>query len=151
MWKFFSHVFCVYIEVHVLWTCHCGKLGFGLQGQGDSLVVLPDNDHSACAGLWATGVPVIRTQLFLKNMFMYLNMCVCVHALSCFSCVRLFATVALQAPLSKGFSRQQYWSGLPWPLSGDLPDPGVKVASLMSPALADGFFTISATWETPSI
>ena len=151
MWKFFSHVFCVYIEVHVLWTCHCGKLGFGLQGQGDSLVVLPDNDHSACAGLWATGVPVIRTQLFLKNMFMYLNMCVCVHALSCFSCVRLFATVALQAPLSKGFSRQQYWSGLPWPLPGDLPDPGVKVASLMSPALADGFFTISATWETPSI
>ena len=48
-----------------------------------------------------------------------------------------------------GFSRQEYWSGLPFPPPGDLPDPGIKLASLESPALAGGFFTISATWEAP--
>ena len=58
--------------------------------------------------------------------------------LSLFSCVWLFATVwtvALQAPLSKGFSRQQYLSGLPFPPPGDLPDPGIKP---VSPALQVG-------------
>ena len=44
-------------------------------------------------------------------------------------------------PLSMGFSRQEYWSGLPLPTSRDLPDPGIKLASLGSPALADRFFT----------
>ena len=55
--------------------------------------------------------------------------------------VRLFATpwtVALQAPLSMRFSRQEYWSGLPFPASGDLPDPGIKP---VSSALAGRFFT----------
>ena len=52
--------------------------------------------------------------------------------------------IALQAPLSMGFSRQQYWSGLPCPLPGYLPDPGIEPTSLMSPALADGFFTTSS-------
>ena len=47
-------------------------------------------------------------------------------------------TVAHQAPLSKGFPRQEYWSGLPFPAPGDLPDPGIKPES---PALAGGFFT----------
>ena len=70
--------------------------------------------------------------------------------LSHFSCVRLFATpwtVAHQAPLSMGFSRQEYWSGLLCPPPGDLPDPEIKLESLMSPALASGFFTTSTTWE----
>ena len=53
--------------------------------------------------------------------------------------VRLFAT--LQAPLSDRFSRQEYWSGLPFPSPGGLPDPGIKLVSLLSPALAGGFFT----------
>ena len=44
-------------------------------------------------------------------------------------------TVALQAPLSMGFSRQEYWSGLPFPPPGDLPGPGMEPASPMSPAL----------------
>ena len=46
-----------------------------------------------------------------------------------------------------GFSRQDYWSGLPCPLPGDLPNPGIEPESLMSPALASGFFTTSATRE----
>ena len=60
------------------------------------------------------------------------------------SCVRLSVTlwtVACQAPLSVGFSRQEYWSGVPFPLSGDLPNPGIKSISLESPALVGGFFT----------
>ena len=63
--------------------------------------------------------------------------------------VRLFETlwtVACQAPLSVGFSRQEYWSGLPCPLPGDLPDPGIKPVSLMSPELAGVFFITSATY-----
>ena len=56
-------------------------------------------------------------------------------------------TVAHQAPLSMGFSRQEYWSGLPFPSPEELPDPGIKPESLMSPALAGGFFTTGATWE----
>ena len=50
-------------------------------------------------------------------------------------------TVAGQAPLSMEFSRQEYWSGLPFPTPGDLLDPGVKPSSLASPALAEGFLT----------
>ena len=65
-------------------------------------------------------------------------MCVCAQSLSC---VWLFVTpwtVAHQAPLSKRFPRQEYWSGLPFPSSGELPDPGTE---LTSPALASEFFT----------
>ena len=47
-------------------------------------------------------------------------------------------TAGHQAPLSMGFPRQEYWSGLPFPPPGDLPDPGIE---LVSPALAGGFFT----------
>ena len=68
--------------------------------------------------------------------------------LSCFSHVRLFATlwtVACKVPLSMGFSRQEYWSGLPFPSPGDLSNPGIKPESLMSPALVGGFFIASAT------
>ena len=49
--------------------------------------------------------------------------------------------VAHQAPLSMGFSRQEYWSGLPFPSPGDLTDPGIEPKSPVSPALAGGFFT----------
>ena len=48
-----------------------------------------------------------------------------------------------QAPLSTGLSRQEYWSGLPCPLPGDLPNPGIEPVSFIVPALAGGFFTTS--------
>ena len=72
--------------------------------------------------------------------------------LSRFSCVRLFVTlwtIARQAPLSTGVSKQEYWSGLPRSPPGNLPDPGIEPESLTSPALAGGFFTTSAPWEAP--
>ena len=80
-------------------------------------------------------------------------MCVCVCVLSHFSHVCLFVTlwtVTHQAPLSMGFSRQEYWSELPCPPPGDLLNPGTEPTSLF-PALADGFFITSATWEAPKI
>ena len=76
----------------------------------------------------------------------------CVGGAKLLSRVQLLATpwtVARQAALSMGFPRQEYWSGLPCPPPGDLPNPGIKPASLMSPALADGFPTSGATWEAP--
>ena len=50
-------------------------------------------------------------------------------------------TVVLQAPLSMGFPRQEYWNGLPFPSPEDLPDPGIQPLSLASPVLAGKFFT----------
>ena len=48
-----------------------------------------------------------------------------------------------------GFSKQEYWSALPYPPPGDLPNPDIKTPSLKSPALAGGFFTTRAAWEAP--
>ena len=58
-------------------------------------------------------------------------------------------TVACQVPLSTGFSRQEFWSGLQCPPLGDLPDPGIEPVSPVSPALAIEFFTRRATCKVP--
>ena len=74
----------------------------------------------------------------------------CVHARSPQSCLTLcdpMDYIACQAPLSMGFSRQEYWSGLPCPSPGDLPNPGIKPTSLLSLALVGRFFTTSTTWK----
>ena len=71
-------------------------------------------------------------------------------ALSRFSCVWLFVTpwsIGCQALLSMGFSRQEYWSGLPCPPPGDFPDQGSNWSLLLSPELAGKFSTISSTWQ----
>ena len=68
--------------------------------------------------------------------------------------VRLFTatwTVACQAPLPIEFSRQEYWSGVPFNTLEDLPDPRIKPMSLVSSALAGRFFTTSATWQTHTL
>ena len=75
--------------------------------------------------------------------------CVCVSvcervSVKSLSHIRLSTTlwtVARQAPLSMGFSRQEYWGGLPFPSPGDRPDAGTEPTSLMPPVLAGGFFT----------
>ena len=70
--------------------------------------------------------------------------------LSHFIHVQLFTiswTIVHQALLSMGFSRQEYQSGLPFPTPGGLPDQEIEPSSLKSPALADGFFSTSTTWE----
>ena len=86
----------------------------------------------------------------LSHLGSPMDFCVHVFVLSHFGCVRPFGTlwtVALQAPLSMGFSRQECWSGLPCPPPGHLPDPGIEPASLMSLALSGRFFTTGTAWE----
>ena len=76
-----------------------------------------------------------------------LDALVCVPACACSVVSISFVTpwtVACQAPLSIGFSRQEYWSGLPYPPSGNLPDLGIEM-SLVSLALTGGFFTTVPT------
>ena len=84
---------------------------------------------------------VAKTELDTSSM-LYKYVCV----LSCLHRVWLFATpwtVACQVPLFIGFSRQEYWSGLPCAPPGDLPNPGIKPASPVSPALQVEFFPLS--------
>ena len=81
----------------------------------------------------------------------YLDLCVHVKLLQLCLTLCDVMDVSYQAPQSMGFSRQEYWSGLPCPTLGDLPDPGIEPESLMFPALAGGFFTTNATWEAPFI
>ena len=84
--------------------------------------------------------------IIMYQYWLILCVCVCARACAHSSCVRLFVTpwtVVLRAPLSMGFSRQDYWPGMPCPPPGDLLNPGIEPASLMSPALAGGFFTTS--------
>ena len=87
--------------------------------------------------------------MMLEELF-FCSLCVSL------SCVWLFETswtVAHQTPLSIGFSRQEYWCGLPFPSPGDLPNPGIELVSLVSSALAGRFFTTTtgATWEACSL
>ena len=81
-------------------------------------------------------------------IYIYTHTHVCM--LSCFSRVWLFVTlwiIARQASLLVGFSRWEYWSGLPCSPPGELPDPGIKPMSLTSPVLSGRYFTTSAAWE----
>ena len=94
------------------------------------------------------------TQLVSQHMYFFLinHLAVVLFILCVCSVVSDSATpwtVTYQAPLSIGFSREEYWSELPFPSPEDLPDAGIKIASLVSPALAGGFFNTGATWEAP--
>ena len=96
---------------------------------------------------------VVKTSVFSKLICLLLFTVTSCCMLSHFSHVWLFGTlwtVAWQAPLSMGFSRQEHWSGWPRHPPRDLPDLGVKPAFLKSHALAGGFFTTSTTRETLS-
>ena len=99
--------------------------------------------------------PLATTSLFSVSMNLFLfhrqvRLCyiLCVGVLTQ-SCPILCdpMTVARQAPLSMGFSRQEYWSGFLCPPPGDLLDSRIEPASPTSSALADRFFTTRTTWE----
>ena len=94
--------------------------------------------------VWEIQIPWTEEPGRLQSMWSLLA-CACI--LSHFSHIWLFVTlwtVVHQAPLPTGFSRQEYWSGLPCPPPGHLPDPGMEPRSL---TLAGGFFTSRASWE----
>ena len=99
--------------------CRLPVLSDSHQGRPPECPTAPPFPSSSLCALFSTG------------------MCVLSH----FSCVQIFATpwtTARQAPLTMGFSRQEYWSGLPFPPPGHLSDPGIKPTSLRSPALQVG-------------
>ena len=83
-------------------------------------------------------------RLILLKWYVCVCVCVCVLSRSVVS-DSLQWIAACQTPLSMEFSRQKYWSGLPFPPPGNLPNPGMEPVSPVPPALADGFFTTSAT------
>ena len=125
---------------------------------------LPENPRDGGAW-WAAvyGVAQSRTQLKWLSSSSSLNLesqvsmlrfqshdglwPVCVSAKSLQSCLTLCDPMDCSPPGSMGFSRQEYWSGLPCPPPGDLPHPGIESTSLISAALAGCFFTTSTTWE----
>ena len=84
-------------------------------------------------------IPIIKHQIIKEKCFLWIHPCqtwtaACSGCAESLSCVQLFVTprtVARQAPLSLGFSRQEHWSGLPCPPPGDLPNPGIKPRSFM--------------------
>ena len=89
-----------------------------------------------------------QSKIGMPSQIIVHHVCLVHHI--CLSSVCFFATpwtVAHQTPLSMGFFRQEYWSGLPCPPSRHIPTPGIEPMSLISPALAGGFFIISTTWE----
>ena len=92
-----------------------------------------------------------RNTLFLKVLhFCSVSSVVCLWCAQTLSCVWLFVTpwiAACKASLSMGFSWQEYWSGLPFPPPGDLPNQEMEPMSLMSPALVGEFFTTRTTSE----
>ena len=110
--------------------------------QWRTLVVILGSDDS--------GIQCSMIQPISPNLTPLHNFPASVKLIMCsISCTWLFVTpwsVAHLDPLSIGFYRQEYWSGLPFPPPGDLPNPGTKLESLASPALADKF-TTWATWE----
>ena len=93
-------------------------------------------------------VASVGESLWITRWMSGINMCVCVCPPSLQSCLTLWDPKDWSLPGSSVHEdRQEYWSGLPCLPPGDLPDPGIKPESLMSPALAGGFFTTSASWK----
>ena len=88
-----------------------------------------------------------QNAMWRLGFIMWAQRSLSVQSLSYVWLFETLSTIANQIPLSMGFSRQEYWSVLPFPSPGVLPDPGIKPTSLMPPALSGGFFTTSATWE----
>ena len=152
----------------VLMTCHCLKdKGHPCdwchpRGCAAENSILPEStpqsgllqggvgEFGAEIPVWALTHWTCPTSFFpaVPNSGLSIWVCVCTQSVSCVWLFMIPWTVAHQAPLSMGFFRQEYWSGLPFPSPGELPYPGIKPMFLLSPALAGSFFTTSTTWET---
>ena len=135
---------CVRLCVTPWTVAHQASLSMGLSQQ-EHWSVLPCLSPGYLASPGTEHTSLVSPTL--SGRFFTISTTQEVHAmLRRFSSVRLFVTpwmVAHQVPLSMGISRQQHWSGLPCPPPGDLLDPGIEPASLMSTALAGRFFTAS--------
>ena len=131
-------------------STNCGLFTAAAAKSLQSCLTLCDPIDGSPPGSPVPGILQARTLEWVAISFS--NACKWKVKVKSLSCVRLLVTpwtAAYQAPPSMGFSRQEYWSGFSGPPPGDLPDPGIELASLMSSALAGKFFTTSATWEAP--
>ena len=93
-----------------------------------------ENLHMEITASFFIGAKTQKQQRFIKNKLRYPTLC---NPMDC----------SLHVPLSMGLSRQESWSGLPFPTPRDLPNSWIEPLSLLSPALAGGFFTTIVTWE----
>ena len=103
----------------------------------NSSLKLATRDAGDAAGKWG---PIYLLHLRVRA-------CMCAKSLQACLPLRTPWTVAHQVPLPMGSSRKEYWNGTLFPPPGELPNPGIETASLVSPALADGFFTTSTIRE----
>ena len=137
-----------------LWLCS-GSMCVCAEGlckypEGQGSENLPVGEHSEIWGAWCDrrrqGSSTYLLYTFSVDLFHLgvSELCACVCSQSCLTLCDPLETVAHQAPLSMGFSRQEYCSGFSCPPSGDLPNPGMEPASLASPPLTGGFFTAAA-------
>ena len=96
-------------------------------------------------------LPDCQTNEIFKNDDPKLSYYPCMHAKLLQSCLTLRDPMDCSLPGSSvhGILRQKYWSGLPCPAPGDLPDPAIGLMSLLSPALAGRFFATNSSWEAP--
>ena len=84
-------------------------------------------------------------------MYVYVCICMCAQLLNHVWLSVAPWTAICQTALSMEFSRQEYWSGLPFSTPWDLQDPGIKLVSFVCPPLTGRFLTTIATWEAPKI
>ena len=124
-----SVAFSIHIVVQPLPLCNSKVFPSPQQ----KVLSLPLSLHSQVRSPFSPGS---RCSAFCLSGFTY-----CAQLLSRVQLLVIPWSVAHQAPLSMEFSRQVYWSGLPFPPAGDLPDPGIEPIPLASPALSGGFFT----------
>ena len=115
------------------------------------IFLLPGCDHNLklCISCWFTICLIPRLGALGRWHHIPCFLSEYLHRLCVLSQVQLFAAPwpeAHQASLSMGFSRQEYWSRLPFLTPGDLLNPGIELTSLLSPAFAGRFFTNCATW-----
>ena len=145
-----------YPPKHLYWKCKQQSKPKCLLSRHSVLHVTQDtvgvcNDEEA----WT---PVFQGSWSYKNDFFFFKQVNYDKVYQMHACmlslVQLFVTlwaVAHQAPLSMEFSRQEYWKGLSFPPSGDLPNPGLNPSSLASPALAGRYFTNCTTWKAHQV
>ena len=98
--------------------------------------------------IWVSCISCIAGRLFTTESPGKLNLSHCYYGLTLRASFNVLSWIH-QAPLPMEFSRQEYWSGVPFPTQGDGPDLGIEHMSPVSPALAGRFFITSATWEAP--
>ena len=105
--------------------------------ESDMTERLNHHHHQPESGLWVTHRYLQMCEMYFAHLLVISAILMYMHA-QLFSCVQFFGTprtVAPQVPLPTGFPSQEYWSGLPFPPPGDLPDPGIEPLSLAPPVL----------------